>query len=153
MTDQAYVYDIIIGAAPQKVWGALTDGTITPTYYFGSRIESPSWKKGDSYRYANADGTTLLDGSIIDIDAPTRLVTSFRPVWLAGMGVAENESHHVSQVTFELTPMGANTTQLTVTHTGLIDAAESNGRVLSGWTMILSGMKTVIETGSPLAIG
>ena len=142
---RAHVFQIFIRTTPELLWQALTDGEITRQYYFGSRVES-NWKAGESYCYRNSDGSKLLDGEIVEIDPPRRLVMTFRPLWQG-----EEESSRLSTVTWEIEPIGP-TCKLTATHEGLVPDNTLTHGIIEGWGQILSGLKTWLETGEPLII-
>ncbi len=138
----AHVFQIFIRTTPEKLWQALTDGALTQQYYFSTRAES-TWKPGANYRYANADGSTLLSGEVLEAVPPQRLVTTFNPVWdeNAAKGPA-------SKVTFEIAALGP-VCKLTLTHEDLEVHNMTDG-LSEGWAQILSGLKTLLETGEPM---
>ncbi len=137
-----HVHQIYIRTTPERLWRALTDGEWTARYYFGSRVES-DWRPGSPYAYRNPDGSALIGGEVLEADPPRRLVTTFRPAW-PGAGAAE------TTVTFEIEPLG-DLCKLTLLHEG-IDPARDTG-IVDGWVRILSGLKTVLETGESLPFG
>jgi uncharacterized protein YndB with AHSA1/START domain len=141
----AHVFQIFIRTTPELLWRALTEGDITRQYYFGSQVES-SWKPGEAYCYRNSDGSKLLDGDIVEIDPPRRLVMTFRPLWQG-----EEESSRLSTVSWEIMQVGA-TCKLTVTHAGLVPDRSATHGIIEGWGQILSSLKTWLETGEPLII-
>jgi len=140
----AHVHQVFIRTTPERLWQALTDGTLTRRYYFGTAVES-TWAPGAPYRYRRDDGAPMIEGEVLAADPPRRLVTTFRPMWDAD-GVAPA----TSRVTFEIEPLG-DACKLTLTHEGLTDAAAVG--LNDGWSRILSGLKTLLETGEPLTIG
>jgi uncharacterized protein YndB with AHSA1/START domain/DNA-binding transcriptional ArsR family regulator len=143
----AHVYQIYIQAPPELIWQALTDPEMTPHYYFGSRIES-DFLPGSPYVYRSPDGSPVLDGTIVESDPPRRLVMTFHPHW-----GGEGEDTPVTRVTWEITP-DEQQCKLAVIHEGLdLDSALGKG-VQDGWTRIMSGMKTYLETEkAPVAVG
>ncbi|MDZ4718417.1 MAG: SRPBCC domain-containing protein [Roseiflexaceae bacterium] len=138
------VFEIYIRTTPERLWQALIDGTLTPNYYIGTRVES-SWEPGAPYRYLTPDGVALLEGVVLEIDPPRRLVTTFSPTW----GTAEDA--HPSKVTWAIEPTGA-TCRVTVIHENLDPLSELTPQLATGWAQILSGLKTWLETGEPLVI-
>jgi uncharacterized protein YndB with AHSA1/START domain/DNA-binding transcriptional ArsR family regulator len=141
----AHVYQIYIRATPEQIWQALTDPGMTQQYYFGSRIES-DFESGSPYVYRGGDGANLLDGTILESDPPRRLVMTFRPGW-----TGPDNAPPVSQVTWEIAP-AEDQCKLTLIHEGLDFDGEFGGNVRDGWTRIISGMKTLLETqGAPVA--
>jgi uncharacterized protein YndB with AHSA1/START domain/DNA-binding transcriptional ArsR family regulator len=142
----AHVYQIYIRSTPEQVWQALTDPEMTPHYYFGTRIES-EFTPGAPYVYRSADGGSMLDGTILESDPPSRLVMTFHPAW-TGVG----EDAHLSQVTWQLEPHDGQT-KLTLTHEGLDPDSDLGNGVRDGWAQIISAMKTLLETqGAPVAV-
>jgi uncharacterized protein YndB with AHSA1/START domain len=141
----SHVLQVYIRTTPEQLWQALTDGELTKQYYFGSAAES-TWKVGDPFRNVNADGTVMLEGTILEVDKPHRLVTTFIPRWEpAGSGDPG------WKVTWEITQLG-DACKLTLIHDGLVKDSEAARGTFEGWSKILSGLKTLLETGEPLVI-
>jgi uncharacterized protein YndB with AHSA1/START domain/DNA-binding transcriptional ArsR family regulator len=138
------VFEIFIRATPEQIWRALTDGALTPQYYIGTRVES-TWQVGAPYRYIAPDGQALLVGEVLEIDPPHHLVTTFQPTWAAP---ADSQP---SRVTWAIAPAGP-ACRVTVTHEGLDPASALTPQLSSGWAEILSGLKTLLETGEPLVV-
>lgn len=140
---QTHVMEIFIRTTPQRLWQALTDGEMTRQYYFASTVQS-DWSNGAAYVYTNPAGGTLVDGEVLEADPPRRLVTTFRPVFAGEAG-----ADYRSQVTYEIEQVGA-ACKLTLTHAGLLPEHPLNASMITGWAQILSGLKTLLETGEPL---
>lgn len=136
------VFEIYIKTTPDKLWEAITDSELRAKYNFGVGIES-DWTSGSAYeaRHAAA-GITISAGENIEVDPPNRLVQSFTALW--GDDV---KAEGTSRVTWEIVPVG-DSCQLTVTHDQLREGA--NDQLFGGWMMILSGLKTLLETGELL---
>jgi uncharacterized protein YndB with AHSA1/START domain/biotin operon repressor len=136
------VFEIYIRTTPEKVWEAITDPAIRTKYHFGSSVES-DWTTGSTYRqiHPGADGA-LSEGENLVVEPPHRLVQSMRALW-----GAEAIAEGTSRVTWEIEPVG-DSCRLTVTHDQLRDGA--NEELFGGWPMILSGLKTWLETGDTL---
>jgi uncharacterized protein YndB with AHSA1/START domain/DNA-binding transcriptional ArsR family regulator len=148
----SHVFEIYIRATPERVWQALVDGDVTQGYYFGCRVES-AWTPGSRYRLVDAAGATLVAGENLEVDPPHRLVQTFDI--LGGTGVSEDGRARPSTVIWEIERMGdvGETCKLTLVHEGL-DPASARGKEIDvGWARILSGLKTLLETGEPLVIG
>ncbi|MCB0064307.1 MAG: SRPBCC family protein [Caldilineaceae bacterium] len=150
-----HVYEIFIQATPERVWQALTDGTITQHYYFGCRVES-NWRAGAEYRYQSQGmvgpaGSTMIDGTVLESDPPHRLVQTFRPLWIAA-NAPDGFEVPVSKVTWTIEPMGS-ACKLSLVHDDLEADSEFTKSFATGWAQILSSMKTLLETGQPLALG
>lgn len=136
------VFEIYIKTTPEKLWEAITTPEIRAKYNFGAGITS-DWTPGSRYEtsHARADGP-LGEGENLEVDPPRRLVQSFRALWSD-----EVRSEGTSRVTFDIEPVG-DSCRLTVTHDQLRDGA--NAQLYGGWPMILSGLKTWLETGELL---
>lgn len=141
-----HVLEIYIRTTPEKLWQALTDGDLTEKYYYGTRVES-DWNTGSRYKYLTPDGASMLDGRIVEIDPPRKLVTTFNPHWDARMGDVPE-----STVAFEITQLG-EACKLTLVHSDLVPGNMLTEGVYRGWQEILSRLKTLLETGKPLVIG
>jgi uncharacterized protein YndB with AHSA1/START domain/DNA-binding transcriptional ArsR family regulator len=141
MSDPKHVYEVYIAASPERVWQALTDSELTKQYYYGNTVES-DWTPGSSLIYRNPDGTAAIECEIVEADAPKRLVhTFFFP------GTDEKPS----RVTWQIEPRGA-ATLLILTHDEFDGETSTYRSVAHGWVPILSGLKTVLETGKPIEI-
>ncbi len=136
------VFEIYIRTSPERLWQAITDPEVRARYQFGARIES-DWTGGSSYRVTHsAAAGALVEGENLEIDPPRRLVQSYRAAWDDEVAAAGT-----SRVTWEIGPVG-DSCRLTVTHDQLpVDADE---HLYGGWPMILSGLKTWLETGQEL---
>lgn len=141
----AHVFEIYIRTTPERLWAAITDGTLTRQYYMGSCVES-SWQVGADYRYIGPDGATMLAGAVLEIDPPHRLVTTFHPSW-----IPDDAAGSSSKVTWAIAAT-EGVCKLTVTHDDLDTANPALAGITSGWAQILSGLKTLLETGEPLVI-
>ena len=134
------VFEIYIKTTPERLWQAITDTEMRRKYTFGAVVTS-DWRKGS--RYQGAGGTGLIfEGENLEIDPPRRLVQSFRALW--GEDVKREGT---SRVTWEIEPVG-DSCRLTVTHDQLREGA--NAQLYGGWPMVLSGLKTLLETGEML---
>lgn len=135
-----HVMQIFIRTTPEQLWNALTDGEMTRQYYFETRVQS-DWKVGSAYQYVKDDGFQMIKGEIIEINPPHKLVMTFHVLWSTPERAALK-----SLVTFEIEPRD-NICKLTLTHADL--EAQATG-IKEGWAEILSGLKTLLETGNPL---
>jgi uncharacterized protein YndB with AHSA1/START domain len=136
------VFEIYIRATPEQLWTAITDPDARARYQFGARVGS-SWAAGSSYQvtHPGAPGP-LIEGENLEVDPPRRLVQSYHAVWDDDVAAAGT-----SRVTWEIEPVG-DSCRLTVTHDQLRDDADPH--LYGGWPMILSGLKTWLETGQEL---
>ena len=141
----SHVYQLFIRTTPQQLWQALTDGKLSQQYFFQTRVES-TWEPGSSYRYINPSGEVELEGEIIEIEPPRKLVTTFKPVWQQQL--AENVP---STVTWEIVQMG-DVCKLSLIHEGIDPETFVSAGLDTGLSQVLSGLKTLLETGQPLVI-
>lgn len=141
----SHYFEVYIRSTPEKVWQALTDGAMTQQYYFGTKVSS-DWKNGSTYRYTTGEGFEMLTGDVIEADPPRKLVTTFHAHW-----DEEAEKAGKSTVTYEITPLG-DAVKLTLLHEGLDPAIGLTQGVMHGWSTILSGLKTLLDTGEPLVL-
>ena len=136
------VFEIYIRTTPELLWQAITQPEIRARYQFGARIES-EWAPGSSYQLNGVSRTgSLIEGQNLEVDPPHRLVQSFHAVWDDAV-TAEG----TSRVTWEIEPVG-DSCRLIVTHDQLREGADEH--LYGGWPMILSGLKTWLETGQEL---
>src|SRR6476661_1457503 len=136
------VFEIYIKTTPEQLWEAITDSELRQRYSFGVGVES-DWTPGSHYEAAHpAAGITISEGENLEVDPPNRLVQSFNALW--GDDV---RSEGTSRVTWEIEQV-ADSCRLVVTHDQLREGA--NDQLFGGWPMILSGLKTLLETGETL---
>ncbi len=136
------VFEIYIRTTPERLWEAITDPKIRATYHFGASVES-EWTPGSHYAltHPGADGP-LVEGENLVVDPPRRLVQTMHALWSD-----DADSAGTSRVTWEIEPVG-DSCRLTVIHDELSETAPSD--VYGGWPMVLSGLKTWLETGQTL---
>jgi uncharacterized protein YndB with AHSA1/START domain len=136
------VFEIYIRTTPERLWEAITDSEIRSKYQFGIRM-SPVPTPGSRFEmsHANADGP-LGEGENLEVDPPRRLVQSMVALW--GDDV---KSEGTTRITWEIQQIG-DSCRLTLTHDQLREGA--NDQLYGGWPMILSGLKTWLETGELL---
>ncbi|NUK00870.1 metalloregulator ArsR/SmtB family transcription factor [Streptomyces lunaelactis] len=136
------VFEIYIRTTPERLWQAITDPDIRSKYNFGVRVTS-DWTPGSRYEMSSPRADGLLgEGEILEVDPPRRLVQSMVALWSD-----EVKAEGTSRVTWEIEPVG-DSCRLTVTHDQLREGA--NDELYGGWPMILSGLKTWLETGELL---
>ena len=136
---------IAIKADPAQVWAAVTDPTITPAYYYGFEARY-DLTPGAAYAYLSG-GQPVITGRLRDVVEGKKLSMTFRGTWAAD--VAELPESIVTYELGEAAMAVPGLTALTLTHEGLPDT-ESARNVEKGWVLILSGLKTLLETGRPL---
>jgi uncharacterized protein YndB with AHSA1/START domain len=135
------VFEIYIKTTPERLWEAITDSEMRSKYSFGTGIKS-DWTPGSRYKAIHPAGVEIAEGENLEVDPPRRLVQSFTALWSEDV---KNEGS--SRVTWEIEPVG-DSCRLTVTHDELREGA--NEELYGGWPMILSGLKTLLETGELL---
>lgn len=141
MSDHRHRYEIYIRTTPEKLWEALTDGEITRKYYYGAPVES-TFEPGDPilYKHHDDDSVTMISGEVIEAVPGKRLVHTF----------SFHNDDPPSTVRYEIEE-NDGTCKLTLTHE--FDEINKTYRAVEdGWNPILSGLKTLLETGEPLRI-
>jgi uncharacterized protein YndB with AHSA1/START domain/DNA-binding transcriptional ArsR family regulator len=140
--DMQKVFEIYIKTTPERLWQAITDSEMRRQYTFGVGITS-DWVAGSRYEAAHPVGPTpISEGENLEVDPPRRLVQSFNALWSDDL-----RSEGTSRVTYEIEPVG-DSCRLTVVHDELREGA--NAELYGGWPQILSGLKTLLETGESL---
>ena len=144
MSAPRHVYEVLIRTTPEELWRAITDPDQTEKYFYNSRVES-SWKPGEPIQYRMPDGSIAIEGTLIEV-VPNR---KFSQMWHALWDDAiRKEPPH--KVTWEITPMGG-VCKLSVIHEDL--GPEALRQVVGGIVYIVSGLKTLIETGEAMKVG
>ncbi len=156
------VYRVYIGTSAQRVWDAITDPEWTERYGYGGRGEY-DLRPGGAYRGFTNEGMRAMgapeigvDGEVLEVDPPRRLVQTWRMVMDDAMA-----AQGFTRLTYEIVESQPGITRLTVTHE--LDNAPMLAVLMSGgmeeqgagggWPWVLSGLKTLLETGAPLALG
>jgi uncharacterized protein YndB with AHSA1/START domain len=135
------VYQLFIKATPEQVWDAITKPEFTTRYFFASRIELADGRR----RAYGPNGELWGDSAILEQDPPRRLVHEW-----AGLYDPELAEEEPSRVTWEIEPQDGGFTKLTLVHDRLEGAPRTAESVAGGWMLVLSGLKTLLETGEPL---
>jgi uncharacterized protein YndB with AHSA1/START domain/DNA-binding transcriptional ArsR family regulator len=141
MSDKpSFVYVTYIESTPEKVWHALTDADLTAQYWGHANVSD--WQAGSTWEHQRVDGSGVADvvGVVEEATPPRRLVMTW------GLPGEEN----VSRVTFDVQRY-QQIVRLTVTHTDLADEQEKR-MAAGGWAAVLSNLKSLLETGSPLSL-
>jgi uncharacterized protein YndB with AHSA1/START domain/DNA-binding transcriptional ArsR family regulator len=144
-TPPAHVFATHVRATPEAIWRAITESEFTLRYYYASTVES-DWRPGSPYVY-RIDGHPQIEGEVLEADPPRRLVMTFHATWDEKVA-ADAPSRH----TWEIEEMAPGVCRVTVTHDQLEgrDATAESVLAADGWPFILSGLKTLLETGEPL---
>jgi uncharacterized protein YndB with AHSA1/START domain len=136
------VFEIYIKTTPERLWEAITDSEMRRQYSFGVGVTS-DWTPGSRYQAVHPGaGVAISEGENLEVNPPRRLVQSFTALWSEDV-----KREGTSRVTWEIEPVG-DSCRLTVTHDQLRDGAHDE--LYGGWPMILSGLKTLLETGETL---
>jgi uncharacterized protein YndB with AHSA1/START domain len=137
------LYQVFIKADPEQVWEAISKPEHTAQYFHGARIENSR----DRHISHGPDGSLWGDGPVIEFDPPRRLVHEWRSLYDPDLAAEQP-----SRVTWEIEPQDGGYCLLTLTHDRLDGAPKTAASVSGpGWMFVLSGLKTLLETGKPLA--
>ena len=142
MTAPENVFQVEIATTPERLWKALTDPEDTRRYWYGA-LSISDWQVGSRWVSQSENGEVFLEGEIVEIDPPRRLVHTLHVVHEAA-AAAESPS----RLEFEITPIG-DRCRLTVTHTGRGPATIEY--TSGGWETIFAGLKELLESGSAVA--
>ena len=140
-TTMEKIFEIYIRTTPVRLWEAITDSETRSKYQFGSHIRS-DWTPGSRFEMGPNGYDAIGEGVNLEVDPPRRLVQSMVALWSDDV-----KSEGTSRVTWEIEPVG-DSCRLVVTHDQLREGA--NDELYGGWPMILSGLKTWLETGQLL---
>src|SRR4051794_17510824 len=136
------VFEIYIKATPERLWEAITNPELRAKYNFGAR-QTSDWTPGSRYEMGLPEaGVVLGEGENLEVEPPRRLVQSFTALWSDDV-----KAEGTSRVTWDIEQV-EDSCRLTVTHDQLRDGAHPE--LYGGWPMILSGLKTLLETGEQL---
>ncbi|HEY7801421.1 MAG TPA: SRPBCC family protein [Dehalococcoidia bacterium] len=136
------VYQVFIRATPEKIWQAIRTPEFTKQYFHGSSVTVTD----DRYTGRGPDGSIWVEGAVLESDPPKRLVHEWRSLY-----APEQADEPASRVTWEIEPQDGGVCLLTTTHDHL-EASPKTAKGVSGtgWITVLSGLKTLLETGTPL---
>ena len=141
MTKPSFVYVTYIATTPEKAWRALVESDMTKDYWTRHRNAS-DWKAGSRWAHQDYDDPSIVDivGTVVESTPPRRLVLTW-----AFPADQSNRAKH-SRVTFEIDPF-MDAVRLTVTHDKLEEDSPMLNGVSKGWPIVLSSVKTLLETG------
>jgi uncharacterized protein YndB with AHSA1/START domain len=140
------VYTIYIASTPEKVWEALTSAEFSRQYFFGNTVEVEQ-KIGGAYVVRTHDGALHISGEVVACEPPKKLTVTFNVNWPELI-----EKLGPTLVTYEIEQLD-DAVRLTMSEAHdrpLSDDILSGGR--QGWPAILSSLKSLLETGKPLAV-
>jgi uncharacterized protein YndB with AHSA1/START domain len=145
MAESQFVYVTYIRTTPEKLWQALTEPEFTRKFWMGTTQES-DWRPGSSWRLIFPDGMLADSGEILEFDPPEKLVLKWRNELFPEM-TAEG----YSRMTYTIEQQN-ETVKFTVTH--LMEKGESKfiQAVSNGWPIILSSLKSLLETGESIVM-
>jgi uncharacterized protein YndB with AHSA1/START domain len=144
MSKPSFVYVTYIRATAEKIWDAITDPAIAGQYWGGGcHVNVSDWKVGSKWEHQRNDGSGVVDivGTVAESNRPRRLVIT----WASPSQAADPEK--TSRVVFEIEPHKDDTVRLTVTHSELEPGSEMLRGITSGWPLVLSSLKSFLETG------
>lgn len=148
MEPQRFLYVSHIRTTPERLWEALVDPEFIRDYWFGRRHGfGPA---GSAIESRSPEGELEWTGVVLRSEPPRLLEYSFED--------QENPDEGPSLVTFEIEPLGEGTmlqgdgVQLTVTHRDFPPGSKVYPGICKGWPAILSGLKTLLETGDPMGL-
>jgi uncharacterized protein YndB with AHSA1/START domain len=136
------VFEIYIKTTPERLWEAITDPTLRAKYSFGVQVHS-DWSPGSSYQAGVPGVVEISEGENLVVEPPRLLVQTFRALWSDNV-----QAQGTTRVTWEIEQI-QDSCRLTVVHDQL--PASANAELYGGWPMILSGLKTLLETGELLS--
>jgi uncharacterized protein YndB with AHSA1/START domain len=142
MTAPENIYEVEIATTPERLWKAITDPEDTRQYWYGA-LSISEWQVGSRWVSQSPDGEIYLDGEILEIDPPRRLVHTFHVVH-----EPEASAEAPSRIEWQITPIG-DRCRLTVLHTGRGPATMEY--TSGGWETIFAGLKELLETGQVVA--
>jgi len=140
-----HVFQVYIRTTPEKLWKAITDPALVKQYFYDQIVES-EWAEGSPYVHRAPDGTLRIEGRIVEVEPGRRLVQTF-----ACPAKPETKGDRPSRVTWLIERMG-DVCKLTLVHDDFDGETATYKSVGEGWNPILSGLKTLLETGKPLVI-
>jgi uncharacterized protein YndB with AHSA1/START domain len=144
MSRSTFVYVTYIRTTAEKLWSALTDDAeFMKQYWFGVHCES-QWTAGSSWKMLYPDGRVTDAGEIVEAKPPRRLVIRWRH-----QDKPELKAEGDSLCTIELEPSGP-AVKLSITHTIERESSKLIVAVSGGWPKIISNLKSLVETGSPV---
>ncbi len=153
------VYRVYIKATPQAIWDAITKPEWTERYGYGGRAEF-ELRPGGAYIGYTSEGMRAsgapavgVDGEVLEVDAPHKLVQTFRMAMDPAMA-----AQGFTRVTYDIEERKNGVTRLTLTHelegapmlAVLMSGGMEDQGAGGGWSWVLSGLKTLLETGQSL---
>lgn len=144
-TKPRHVFTTIIQTSDKKLWSALTEPSDVQKYFFGLNVKT-DWKKGSEIFYIKENGDHEITGKVLEVVPLKKLAHTFKGICTPGQ-----EDDAPSRVTYEIEDLG-NACKLTLVHDEFDGETETYKNTGGGWPLVLSGLKTLLETGKPLEI-
>lgn len=144
MAASKFVYVTYIRTTAEKLWDALTQPEFTRQYWAETWQEC-EWQQGASWQLMIPDGRIGDSGKVLEIDKPRRLVLSW-----CNRFVPELRAEGDTRCTYELEQIGEEV-KLTLTHEIDLPNSKTIDAVSNGWPGLLASVKSLLETGRPLA--
>ena len=145
MNELKRFYEIYIQADAQKIWDALTQPEFTAQYFHATRVES-DWKIGSKVVYRLPDDSLAVDGEVLEVDPPNRLVITWRALYSE-----EFSREGFSKVEFDISRVDESVCKLSVLHSEFSDGSQLYEHV-HGWVAIISSLKSLLETGEAMPL-
>jgi uncharacterized protein YndB with AHSA1/START domain len=139
------IYEVYIRAPQERIWEAITSPELTRLYYYGTEARS-DWQAGSRIEYLYPDGRVAAEGTILEAEPPRRVAMTFHAVW-----DEEVAADPPVRMTWEVTPAG-EMCKLTVVTEDLVPGSATERQFAGGIVFIVSGLKTLLETGEPLPV-
>ncbi|MBL8546184.1 MAG: SRPBCC family protein [Hyphomonadaceae bacterium] len=140
------VYVFYIRSTAPKVWEALTSSEFTTKFFFGRTVES-DWKQGSAWKMVMPDGALDVWGEVLISDPPKKLQVTWTVDW-----VDEADKTGPAIITYDIEQAG-EAVKLTMTqHSDYAIARKYIQAGAQGWAIILSSLKSLLETGEPLVV-
>jgi len=138
-----HVFQVYIRTQPDRLWQAITDPEFTQRFFFQTRLQV-ELRPGAELQYWNRDGKLAVEGHVLEVEPPRRLVTTW-----AFRHQPEMADDPPSRVTWEIEPLD-EMCRLTLTHDDFLSETATFKSVGQGWPLVLSSLKSLLETGEPL---
>ncbi len=146
MSRPAHVFETYIRATPQAVWAALTKPEFTRQYFFHTAVNS-GWEPNGSVAYTMPNGSLAVDGVLVEVDEPRRLVMTWSAKYAPALA-----GEPPSRVEWTITPLCDDPVvcRVVLRHGDLFNSPNTWAHTADGWNVVINGLKSVLETGTPL---
>lgn len=141
-----YAYELYIAASADDVWKVLFAPGVIQPHFYGTRL-SGSLAKGTPYAYVGEGDFKVVDGRVLEVVPGRRMVMTWSAHW--DDAVAQDRP---SRVTYELEPVNPSVTKLHLVHDDFDSETATYVGSTTSWPMILSSLKSCVETGAAFAL-